>query len=274
MGLFDKIKNLFLEEEEIDAKAKAETKKPVVNNPVRENPKPLEVKKDIGDVISERELFKSETTFKFPVMFEEEDLVKEKEKTNHTNVLDLEKTKIKNKVEEKEEKVFKPTPILSPVYGILNKDYKKEMLREAEKKKETVKPSKENTANINIDDVRKKAYGTLEDDFENTLSDSSSMFYNLKDNKINEDLEDVEVEIETDLEEDSGLDLLDDLTAEINISDITLEQAEENYKDLNISYDVDKNKSSNEGVNDEDKNKDNLFDLIDSMYETDGEKEE
>jgi hypothetical protein len=30
----------------------------------------------------------------------------------------------------------------------------------------------------------------------------------------------------------------------------------------------------NEEINDDDKNKDNLFDLIDSMYETDGEKEE
>lgn len=273
MGLFDKIKNLFLEEEEVEAKAKQEVKKPVINNQIKDNTKAVEAKKDISDVISERDLFKSDTTFKFPVMFEEEDIMKEKEKSNHTNVLDFEKTKIKNKTEEKEQKIFKPTPVLSPVYGILDKDYKKNMVLEEQQKKQIIKPQKENTATINVDDVRKKAYGTLEDDFENTFSDNDSMFYNLNDNKVEEPKEKMEIEVSI---EDNGLDLLDELSSEIETEDITLEQAEENYRDLNISYDIDKNKIEDniQKNTDDNSNKDNLFDLIDSMYESEGDKEE
>jgi hypothetical protein len=267
MGLFDKIKNLFIEEEEVEAKPKEEVKKEVVP-PIKKFDKPVEVKKDIkdvSDVISERELFRSETTFKFPVAFEDEELEQEKEKQRHTNILDVEKTKIKNKVEEPVKKVFKPTPIISPVYGVIDKDYKKNQEIEEKKKQVNNKKAKENTGSLSVDEVRKKAYGTLADDIENTLSDNSSMFYNLKD----EESEEKEIEIE-EFKEDNK-DLLEDLTKEIIIEDVTLEEAESNYKELNISYDSEKSRLAI-NKSDEDIDKDNLFDLIDSMYESEGEE--
>ncbi|MFA5602358.1 MAG: hypothetical protein WDA21_01310 [Bacilli bacterium] len=265
MGLFDKIKNLFLEEEEVETKPKMEARKEITP-PIKKIDKHVEVKKDVSDVISERELFKSETTFKFPVMFEEEDLEKEKEKQRHTNILDVEKTKIKNKVEEPEKKVFKPTPVISPIYGIIDKEYRKSQMLEEKKKQINNTKTKENTGSLSVDDVRKKAYGTLEDDIENTLSDNDSMFYNLKD----EEVEEKEAE---GIKENT--DLLEDLTEEIVIEDVTLEEADTNYKELNISYDSEKDKPDINKIgeaNNKDIDKDNLFNLIDSMYESEGEE--
>ena len=58
--------------------------------------------------------------------------------------------------EKKEERVFKPTPIISPVYGILDKNYHKEDI--VSKKENTYSPVGEVNS---IDAVRQKAYGTL-----------------------------------------------------------------------------------------------------------------
>ena len=63
-------------------------------------------------------------------------------------------------------KMFKPSPIISPVYGILDKDYKKEEV----KSKTTVNPEPVKPKVTVYDTVRRKAYGTLEDDLEDTLN--------------------------------------------------------------------------------------------------------
>ena len=54
---------------------------------------------------------------------------------------------------------FKPSPIISPVYGIIKDDIKKE---------EPVSTLSK-IQDVTIDDVRKKAFGTLEDDVETNL---------------------------------------------------------------------------------------------------------
>ena len=73
-------------------------------------------------------------------------------------------------LEKEEKKMFKPTPIISPVYGILDKNYHKEDIVNRAEVKDT--PSKENP----IDVVRDKAYGSLEDELENTLFGNSILF--------------------------------------------------------------------------------------------------
>ena len=71
------------------------------------------------------------------------------------------------KVEEKQEKkVFKPTPIISPVYGVLDKNYHKEDIKQNNNYSSS---AYYNHKDVSIDDIRKKAYGTLEDDLEVTL---------------------------------------------------------------------------------------------------------
>ena len=75
MGMLDKIKNLFYEEEVVEV-PKEEKKATII---VKEEEEP---KDEMDDVVSERDLLKSETTFKFPVIFEDEDFadIKKEEK--------------------------------------------------------------------------------------------------------------------------------------------------------------------------------------------------
>ena len=59
--------------------------------------------------------------------------------------------------EKKEEKTyFRPSPIISPIYGILDKNYKKEDVRE---KKDVRITTSYTRTNVSVDDIRNKAYG-------------------------------------------------------------------------------------------------------------------
>lgn len=71
----------------------------------------------------------------------------------------------KQKIEEP--KKFRPSPVISPVYGILDKNYKKEDIIE---RVDNINFLNDDPNVINVDSVRKKAYGTLEDDIETTLN--------------------------------------------------------------------------------------------------------
>ena len=178
MKFFNKLKNLFFEEEIIEAPS--ESIKEEITCPPTDNKE--QIKDNVEDIISERELFKSETTFKFPVIFKEEDFIEEKRVNKNENVLDVEVKKIREQQQKESTKTkppFKVSPVISPVYGILDKNYKKEDItpREASEMKETSKERK-----VDVDDVRKKAYGSLTDEIEQELdtADNKGMFFNLK----------------------------------------------------------------------------------------------
>lgn len=74
------------------------------------------------------------------------------------------------KIETKAPK-FKPTPIISPVYGILDKNYHKEdIVSKNDREYKSVD-------GLSVDSIREKAYGTLEDELENTLFGSNSILF-------------------------------------------------------------------------------------------------
>ena len=183
------------------------------------------------------------------------------------------------KIEKKKEKhVFKATPIISPVYGILDKNYKKEELKaKKESEYELKRPSKK----VDFESVRMKAFGTLADELQDNLLD---------------DLTDVKQTSNVEVYHDESL--LDDIIEDSNKEDTTIGTAEENYYDFGVAYEVPKDKdvdSSDVKIvnhNDEEvvaekievkeekkgENKessstddmeltDDLFNLIDSMYE-------
>ena len=159
MGLFNKIKGILFEEVEDDEvvdtpKPKAsEVKKPIAERiepqkreeVVINTPPKVEVPKEVKhDQINERDLFKSDNTFPFQEFDEKEfeSMSRVNKPKQTTNVLEYEK---KKKIEKKydlgryervektevvERKKFKPSPIISPVYGILNEDYKPEDIKE------------------------------------------------------------------------------------------------------------------------------------------------
>lgn len=188
MGLFEKIKNIFYDEEIVDVpeEPKSVEKPKIEEVKVEKKVEPIKRETPVINTTptySEREIFTRETTntFKFPMLDEEE------VKPVRTRVNALESARMEKKKEETEkartdkykdlfkentttsskpDRIFKPSPVISPVYGVLDKNYtREEIIERQENITRTTNPK-----DMNYDAVRRKAYGTLEDELENTLS--------------------------------------------------------------------------------------------------------
>lgn len=300
MGIFEKIKNLFYDEEVIEVPNEKLKENIKINNNLSTGIKE-EVKNEMDTVISERDLVKKETNFKFPVIFEDEDFVETKkvekpvvtDKNTHTTRTQEQSQKYKKPTLDREvikeviekPKKFKPSPVISPVYGILDKNYKKD--DNGKSGKNSLEQTKELV--INFDTIRQKAYGTLSDDIERELDP--------KENKIDE----IEKEIDSILVENNLLtDLEDDVEEQVesDISPVVDDSDEYNYSDFGVEYKISDDGNLNKDIKDEDinitsdevekkvdteseeqKNKndkekdkqveltEDLFNLIDSMYD-------
>ena len=120
--------------------------------------------------------------------------------------------------ERKEEKsYFKPSPIISPIYGILDKNYKKE---DVIQKREVKMSNSFERDKVSIDDIRKKAYGTLTDDFEEEFKDT----------------DDYKEVVEEKEEENLLVDLNDEKPT---VKEVTMGDAVEYFEDLGLEYNVD-----------------------------------
>lgn len=188
MGLFGKIKNIFYDEEIVDVpeEPKSVEKPKIEEVKVEKKVEPIKRETPVINTTptySEREIFTRETTntFKFPMLDEEE------VKHVRTRVNALESARMEKKKEETEkartdkykdlfkentttsskpDRIFKPSPVISPVYGVLDKNYtREEIIERQENITRTTNPK-----DMNYDAVRRKAYGTLEDELESTLS--------------------------------------------------------------------------------------------------------
>ena len=176
---------------------------------------------------------------------------------------------------------FKPSAIISPIYGILDKNYKKE---DVVTKKEVRLTSSYAKENLSVDDVRKKAYGSLSDDIakdleEDTKNDTSFVVdTNEKENLFVDLSGDNDKPAVKEVTMGDALEYFEDLGLEYNVDyvdtskeKVTARRSKENYDDVpQITQElpvVDDNKA--EVVEKEEVNidsDDNLFDLIDSMY--------
>ena len=120
--------------------------------------------------------------------------------------------------EKKDEKtVFKPSPIISPIYGILDKNYKKE---DVVQKKDVRITTSYSRSRVSVDDVRNKALGV----------------------DMNEEIikQPQETTFEIDDTEDDNL--LVDLTDEKGkpeVKELTMGDALEYFQDLGLEYNVD-----------------------------------
>ncbi len=274
MGVFSKLKNIFYDEEVIE-EPEAELKK--VDREVRnevEKPKIEEIKviktepvgdikeefpdKKIDDTFSDRELFRNERKFNFTELDEDDVVLPSRRNVLNTDskpkadiVLDTPTVQLE------QPKVFKPSPIISPIYGILDKDYKKEEIvsKPMEPVKELDTPARD------YDSVRRKAYGTLEDELEDTLN---SM------NKITPEVISKEVEkIDNDVEKlEDKQTKIEDIISEIENTtngDVSVGELEdklkiERFDDEEEEEKVDKTMTDSTLEHD-------LFNLIDSMYD-------
>ncbi|MBR5370184.1 MAG: hypothetical protein IK137_02650 [Bacilli bacterium] len=182
--------------------------------------------------------------------------------------------------EKSEKTYFKPSPIISPIYGILDKNYKKEDVKE----KKEIRLTGYTRSNVNVDDIRAKAYG--------------------REKETEPEVEENIFEIENDASENVMVDLSDRSKPEVK--ELTMGDAEEYFEDLGLEYNVDYvdvstdrskikkeepvveekveapidlNEVEEEPVEEKvedvkieveketEPDDDNLFDLIDSMYE-------
>lgn len=267
MSLFDKFKNMFYEENEEEVKVeKIENKKIEVDAPKKEEISEQRLRnfnglndKTIDDENVRKPVFFTDKDFddllSKPKREETRELYKESEKNNYNS------NKNEKKVEEK--KIFKPTPIISPVYGILDKNYHKEDIVSKKESSKTI-----STDGLSVDSVRNKAYGTLEDELENTLFGQNSILFNNKAETENKEAEE-ENDFFEELENETQPDILDDLTE--NNNDTSIEELDEITMDIEKELDTILNKkekkvNTNKEI-EENLKEDDLFELIDSMYE-------
>ena len=313
MKLFDKIKDLFTDVVEDDKEEglireikeekrveKEERKLPTIMRETKEKEEIIE------KTISDKDLFKefenleiennnlnnSNTNFRFPISFEENDLLDEKILSNQNVMHRQQHIEIEKKVAppvevyqakpKKEEKVslFKVSPVISPVYGILDKNYKKD---EVQSKTKTSSDITRTNKKVDFESVRKKAYGSLIDDIKDNLSS-------------------VKVEDKKDDKLDGIFELKED------ISEITLGEIENNFSDFGLTIDDYKNKEKDHNKDNENEvkivsfeekevkaekieikdpiinskkqeedfvedNSDDIFNLIDNMYHENEEEE-
>ena len=214
MGLMNKLRDMFTEEVEEEIEEEP-IKKEVIQVEI---PAPQQKEEEVLETPKEEVQPKVQPKVNQPIFFDDNDFANlEPPKKVEKNLYKKHAFEKPKKVEEKvEKKVFKPTPIISPVYGVLDKNYHKEDIKQ---KNNYSSSAYYNHKDVSIDDIRKKAYGTLEDDLEVTLFGEPE---------------------KVDVEPEVSLDMFDEL--------------------------LDNSDKVDSSVDDSD-----LFNLIDSMYEKEGD---
>lgn len=227
MGFLDKVKNMFTEEIE-DDDVKVEQIKKEVTHVAIESPNAKYNEYD-DDKYFEEEI---EEKVNKPVFFDDNDfrdlnlIPKVEEKKVEEKELYSSKPIVEKEPEEK--KIFKPTPIISPVYGVLDKNYHKE---DIVSRTDTKGVEKELDS---IDTIRNKAYGTLEDELENTLFGNNSILFKHDENDSNNDVKISEVsdDILTNLTDDISKELDELLIKKEKYSDDTIKETTKKDNDL------------------------------------------
>lgn len=273
MSILEKVRDFFYDDEEEIEEVK---KKP--SKHVKEKKEKIKIidKRNTEEEslekqnISERELFKAERTFNFPFDVDDDEpkveekveiKVEKKEEVPTRNYKTEFKerkplsirnyTKYEKEKEEDPVKKFKPTPVISPIYGILDKNYKKEDLLISDNKKV------EEDKKLDYETVRKRAYSNIYN--QNDESDSKGIFFNLDEEK-KEDEDDVKI-------------IYNDVETEEEPEDYSNKTIGEKIEEYEKSLEEENNETEDENILSETKEQD-LFNLIDNMYNSDDSDDE
>ena len=259
MSFVKKLKDILFEEEEDLTVSNKEVE-------VEEEPKivkiesiqPEKIEEDLSEKTSPKEDYKIDNSFQFPDFDEEEFVTNMSRQKNNANVLEYERKKTIEKKNDygryeraeprydrdhSERKKFKPSPVISPVYGILNQDYKSEDIIDRT----------EYASTINIEEVRKKAFEPAPE----VIDEPVVTFF--------EDKEDNEIEKNDDYKS------IDDLLEQAS-EEISLEESLGVPKENNLDTIEDELEKLEDETKDKEKGLDDtldsdLFELIDSMYD-------
>ena len=288
MGLkskLNKMKNFLFDEEEIEKPEKKKVKSKKTYEQKRETEKPKEVINnyeddfyfdDISDKESEnvtevksRMTKEIESEFKFPEFNDEDFMIPKKEEPK---VEPVKKEEVKpilyqGSKRREETKKFKPSPIISPIYGIL--DNNGNTLKKDDKKGDSELSSNEN---MSFDEIRKKAYGAIDDEFESTMSrlskktieeaeadmkkqdeEEKKVHYRSNEKSKSKVLYEKPIVVDTEDGDDDDM-----VLPSVNFKEIDMDEKCENKKeDKKVLVDDD---------DDEDTKEQDLFNLIDTIY--------
>ena len=268
MGLLDKFKNLFTEEVEVEEKEpqKESIQKEVIQVEI---PSP---KKSRSEIYENEEPEKKEETVeeepaknehKFPFFDDNDfDTIDVKPVSKEDSHRSTHRKEVYNPPKE-EKRAFRPSPIISPVYGILDKGYKKEELSS----KGDVRSSYYSSKEANVDAIRNKAYGGLEADIETTLFGGNRVLFDDKEKEekkkdVTDEVTDTDDKVskikENDLDFDSstiGEKPRHGSAKEDDLTDLLEEEMDKSVAE-------EKHKKEPRKISDKE-----LFSLIDSMYE-------
>ena len=247
MKLFDKLKDLFTDTEEVEEEVDLEEElKEEYKIPKEKLPKVMQ------DVIEKEEQkaapgeFKEppkreERKFSFPVDFESDFEIK----NERLNILEEEKKISKLQKEPKEKDIypepkveirnpqkFRASPVISPVYGVLDKNYTKDEVKEKDDESNEIKRASQK---VDFESVRKKAFGNLTDDIKDNLMCENCELY--KEVKRISSLKEDDILYDMTVDEDNGKE------------ELTIEKAYDNYEDFGVSYEPDTRKSYSDKVN-------------------------
>ncbi len=146
-------------------------------------------------------------------------------------------------------KKFTPSPVISPVYGVLDKNYRKEDILPRASSEGTLPKI------MDVDNVRKKAFGFLEKNIDSEETEKTEPLKNFS-GKNEMQMADISKELEAD--EEIGK------TTRIDISDV-----KEIEEDIKAGAEEKKEPTTKSNKNEEeDSLEKDLFNLIDSMYES------
>lgn len=290
MSVFKKIKDVLFDIEDDEEETTYEKKSVVKeSNPIKEVKMPVEV--NDNDVVSEPP--KKTSNFNFPLDFDD-DLPSRSDKdssvnkrnsysqTNSNNsffdddydvprrnrdeyvVKEPERKKeqprdyskfLQQKKEEKK-KIFTPSPVISPVYGVLNQNYTKD---------DVIIKTDTGVKGPSLEEVRKKAYEIkkevenkkVEDEFAEPLKTLDEIL-----------ISNQEIQKEKSIENDDKSDVPEEITKDEFISE------KEEVENTTEMPKIDSKPVESEVKDDDDTLEKDLFNLIDSMYENKDEEEE
>lgn len=229
-----------------------------------------EVKEESGEIKSRVQ--KKEAEFKFP-QFDDDDFAVSKvrpEPLFEKQIKEEPKKVLYQGSKRKEEtKKFKPSPIISPIYGLLDS--------EGNTIKEDDKKEKVKNEEVSLDSVRKKAYG-----IDNELEDTMKRLSKKTIEEAEKDMEKEEKELSREkskkiIEKESVLvkeeDDDDMILPNINFKEIDVDKERKKLNDIKDSkQDIIKKENLDDDDDDDTKEQD-LFNLIDSMYQKEGSEE-
>lgn len=278
MGVFNKLKSIFYDEvvvddgetqelEKVSKIVKKETAskedapkveelkfKTIELDPVEEA-----VKEEPKQELNDKDLFRSERTFNFVDFADDEE--EEVKLPQRRNVLDEPANRNVRSTEparDEAPKVFKPTPVISPIWGVLDKDYKKDEI------KEKTLPNETFTSSVtDYDNVRRKAYGTLEDELEDTLNSLNKV--STEDIKKELTVEESKTDFSRTAKIEDIIDKIDEATDELD-KNMSIEEAENSVKISKFDDEDDEKDLADKTLTDSTLEHD-LFNLIDSMYD-------